>query len=608
MCGIVGFVGARKTADVLFSSLERLEYRGYDSAGIAVAENDKFFLLKSTGRVSSLRKLYKKSPLKDGLAGIGHTRWATHGEPSTENAHPHLSFDKKIAVVHNGIIENYLDLRKKLEKDGVVFKSQTDSEVIPNLISKYYNGDIIKAVSMAVKELEGSYALGIICLDCPDKIIATKKFSPLVVGLSKRENFIASDITAFISKTNKVVYPKDDEIVVISSNNIKLFSSSKEELVPTIETVSQNVFSAEKGGFDHFMLKEIMEQPEALRQTIESRITNEELLFDEISLTDECLKSFNKINIIACGSAYHAGFLASFVLEKLLKLPVRVELASEFRYRNPIIDSKTLSIAISQSGETADTLAAIKEAKKLGSYVVSVVNVVGSSIAKEANAVLYTRAGPEISVATTKGYLSQVVLLYLFAVWLSKKLSSYQKSKLEALLAEIRRLPDIIAEELKQKEQIKELAKRAVDFGSVFFIGRNIDFAVALEASLKLKEISYIHSEAYAAGELKHGSIALIEKGTPVIALSCFKPMYKKIVSNIKEVKARGAYVLSCTFLDGNEILEVSDDTILVPSVNEFLCGIPEIIPFQLFAYYVAVYKGLDVDKPRNLAKSVTVE
>ncbi|MBO5909864.1 MAG: glutamine--fructose-6-phosphate transaminase (isomerizing) [Clostridia bacterium] len=608
MCGIIGFVGGRAADEVLLYGLERLEYRGYDSAGIAILEDNEFFLLKTTGRIESLRRDYQKKGSINGTLGIGHTRWATHGEPCIANAHPHLSADKRIAVVHNGIIENSASLRKELEKEGVVFHSQTDSEVIPNLISKYYDGDLLSAVTAAVKQLEGSFALGIISTLEPEKLVAIKKFSPLVVGLSENENYIASDVTAIINGTNKVLYPDDCEPVVLTPSGVTLYSPEGTEIKKTVHTLSLDVSSSEKGGYEHFMMKEIMEQPEAIRQTIESRITGEKLIFEEIPLTTECLKSFNKINIVACGSAYHAGVAAKYLLEKLTRLPVETELASEFRYRNPIINSKTLTIAISQSGETADTLAAVKEAKSLGSYVISVVNVVGSSIAKESSCTLYTRAGPEIAVATTKGYSTQVSLLYLFGIWLAGKLGSFNQKSLDRLLLKVRLLPDIIDTVLKQRDKIKDLAKRSVNFNSVFFIGRNIDYAVALEASLKLKEISYIHSEAYAAGELKHGTISLIEENTPVVALACFKPLSAKLVSNIKEVKARGAYVISCTTSGRKEIREASDDTILVPATDELLCALPEIVPFQLFAYYVSVYKGLDVDKPRNLAKSVTVE
>lgn len=608
MCGIIGFVGGRAADEVLLYGLERLEYRGYDSAGIAILEDNEFFLLKTTGRIESLRRDYQKKGSVNGTLGIGHTRWATHGEPCIANAHPHLSADKKIAVVHNGIIENSAFLRKELEKEGVVFHSQTDSEVIPNLISKYYDGDLLSAVTSAVKQLEGSFALGVISTLEPENLVAIKRFSPLVVGLSENENYIASDVTAIINGTNQVLYPDDCEPVVLTPSGVTVYSPEGTEIKKTVHTLSLDVSSAEKGGYEHFMMKEIMEQPKAIENTIESRITGGKLCFEEINLTKERLKGFKKIVLVACGSAYHAGVAAKFVLEKLTGLPTDAELASEFRYRSPIISEDTLMIVISQSGETADTLAALKEAKAAGSYVLSVVNVVGSSIAKEGDSVLYTRAGPEIAVATTKGYTTQVALLYLFAVWMARELNTADRALLDNLLCEIRSLPKLVDLALKQKDRIKELAKRAVNFDSVFFIGRNIDYAVSLEASLKLKEISYIHSEAYAAGELKHGTISLIEQNTPVVALACYSPLTSKLVSNIKEVKARGAFVLACTCEGNNEIKEAADEVIFVPSVQELFCALPEVIPFQLYSYYVSVYKGLDVDKPRNLAKSVTVE
>lgn len=608
MCGIIGFVGGRAADEVLLYGLERLEYRGYDSAGIAILEDNEFFLLKTTGRIESLRRDYQKKGSVNGTLGIGHTRWATHGEPCIANAHPHLSADKKIAVVHNGIIENSAFLRKELEKEGVVFHSQTDSEVIPNLISKYYDGDLLSAVTSAVKQLEGSFALGVISTLEPENLVAIKRFSPLVVGLSENENYIASDVTAIINGTNQVLYPDDCEPVVLTPSGVTVYSPEGTEIKKTVHTLSLDVSSAEKGGYEHFMMKEIMEQPKAIENTIESRITGGKLCFEEINLTKERLKGFKKIVLVACGSAYHAGVAAKFVLEKLTGLPTDAELASEFRYRSPIISEDTLTIVISQSGETADTLAALKEAKAAGSYVLSVVNVVGSSIAKEGDSVLYTRAGPEIAVATTKGYTTQVALLYLFAVWMARELNTADRALLDNLLCEIRSLPKLVELALKQKDRIKELAKRAVNFDSVFFIGRNIDYAVSLEASLKLKEISYIHSEAYAAGELKHGTISLIEQNTPVVALACYSPLTSKLVSNIKEVKARGAFVLACTCEGNNEIKEAADEVIFVPSVQELFCALPEVIPFQLYSYYVSVYKGLDVDKPRNLAKSVTVE
>ncbi len=608
MCGIIGFVGREPADTVLLDGLSRLEYRGYDSAGIAVLENGSFFLLKTDKRIEALKELYRNSKKTGGFIGIGHTRWATHGAPSVCNAHPHISFDGKIAVVHNGIIENYSILKERLEGEGVVFKSETDSEVIPNLIAKYYKGDLLSATKDAIQELEGSYALCIMSTDEPDKIVAVKQFSPLIVGLSDEGNFLSSDIVAFINKTNKVLYPEDNELVLVTQNKVSVYSLDKTHLQKSIHTVKTDKSLAEKGGFDHFMLKEIMEQPYALERTIESRITNEELCFNELNLSEEKIRKWKKIDLIACGSAYHAGVAAKYLLERLTRLPCKVELASEYRYKNPITDENTLTIAISQSGETADTLAAITEAKTKGSFVLSVVNVVGSSIATASDAVVYTHAGPEISVATTKGYTTQLAILFLFAIWLAKALNSTNETLLNTLLAELRSIPERIESALETAEDIKPLAKKLKDRSSLFFIGRNVDYAVALEGSLKLKEISYVHSEAYAAGELKHGTISLVEEGTPIIALAGFKPLRQKLISNIREVKARGGFVISFTTSDDTETPKASDQTFFLPSVHELLCPITEIIPLQLLAYYVSVYKGLDVDKPRNLAKSVTVE
>ena len=604
MCGIIGFVGESSAKEVLLDGLKKLEYRGDDSAGIAVLENGEFSVYKTTERVESLCCQAEFG----GKMGIGHTRWATHGAPSLENAHPHISMDGKVAVVHNGIIENYATIKENLEKEGVVFKSDTDSEVVPNLIAKYYDGDLVEATKKALRELEGSYALCIMSTKEPDKLVAVKQFSPLVVGLFEGQNFVSSDATAFIAKTNRVFYPKDQELVVLTKNSVSVFSPSGEPVNKEIHTLSLDPLSSEKGGFEHFMLKEIFEQPKVLERAIESRITDGKLCFNEIKLSKETLKSFKKINIVACGSAYHAGVAAKYVLERLTKIPTEVELASEFRYRNPLLSKRTLTIAISQSGETADTLAALEEARKGGSYILSVVNVVGSSIANVSDSVLYTFAGPEISVATTKGYTTQLAVLYLFAIYLAKILNSADAVLLSQLLKELRAMPKKIAEILKDTEEIKSLAKELKTASSIFFIGRNVDYAAALEGSLKLKEISYIHSEAYAAGELKHGTISLIENGTPVIALSAFSHLRPKLLSNIKEVKARGGQVISLTSKSAEEIANTSDHTIFLPETEDLFCPLTEVVPLQLLAYFVSVYKGLDVDKPRNLAKSVTVE
>lgn len=608
MCGIIGFTGRDAAAGKLLDGLERLEYRGYDSAGIAVLNDSAFSVEKTVERIKNLRELTDEGRTAPGNIGIGHTRWATHGAPCHENAHPHLSGDGKIAVVHNGIIENYIELREELTAEGVTFLSETDTEVVPNLVAKYYEGDLLAAVVKAAARLNGSYALGVLCTDCPDTLIAVKKFSPLIVGVSEGGNFIASDITALVSHTKKVVYLEDDEIAVLTPDSAAYFDAQGNPIQKEISTVDWDVSAAEKGGYDHFMLKEIMEQPKAIRETVEHRIKNGMPSFDEIALDAEKLKSFNKISVIACGSAYHAGMVGKYVMERLMRVPVEIDLASEFRYRDPIVDEKTLIIVISQSGETADTLAALKEAKERGAYVLSIVNVVGSSIAKASDDVLYTWAGPEIAVATTKGYSTQVALLYLFAVWAADILGTADKAELAEITAQVSNLPEKIEACLAQKDKIKEMAKRVSGVSSLFFIGRNIDYAVSLEASLKLKEISYIHSEAYAAGELKHGTISLIEEGTPVMALCCYEPLAEKLMSNIKEVKARGAFVLACANEGDTEVVKEADEVLFVPRVHTLLHASVEIIPFQLYSYYVAAAKGCDVDKPRNLAKSVTVE
>lgn len=608
MCGIIGFTGNTPAAQMLLDGLQQLEYRGYDSAGIAVLHKHKFTLQKTVERIGELKAATGGGKEVKGSLGIGHTRWATHGAPSTENAHPHLSFDGKFAVVHNGIIENYATLREELEDDGIEFVSETDTEVVPNLIAKYYSGDFLSAVVAATKRLNGSFALGIICNDYPDTLIAVKHFSPLIVGLGKENNYIASDITALVAHTKKVAYLEDGEIAVLTPNYVQFCNSEGKAVQKKTDRVHWDVAAAEKGGYDHFMMKEMMEQPKAVKETVIHRIKDGRVHFDGLNLTEERLKGFNKINIVACGSAYHAGMVGKYVLERLLRIPVEIDVASEFRYRDPLVDSSTLTIVISQSGETADTLAGLREAKDKGSYVLSIVNVVGSTIAKAADDVLYTHAGPEIAVATTKGYTTQVALLYLFAVWAAGILGTAEKGELEEILTDVLRLPELIESCLKEKDKIKDMAKRSCYINSIFFIGRNIDYAVSLEASLKLKEISYIHSEAYAAGELKHGTISLIEHGTTVMALSCYNPLTDKLISNIKEVKARGAFVVACANEGNTEIAREADEVIYIPKVHSLLHASLEVIPFQLYAYFVAVCKDCDVDKPRNLAKSVTVE
>ena len=608
MCGIVGYTGRTSAAGFLLQGLEKLEYRGYDSAGISVLDNKSFETCKTVSRIEKLYAETNGGKNITGNTGLGHTRWATHGAPSIKNCHPHLSNNQKFAVVHNGIIENYSVLKEELLSEGFTFDSETDTEVIPQLLQKYYKGDIKAAVSAALKRLEGSFALGIICSDFPDTLITAKRFSPLIIGIGESCNLIASDITALVSTTKNVIYIDDGEIAFLTPAAVEIFDSNGAMVNKKITVIDWDISSAQKGGFDHFMMKEITEQPDCILKTLESYTKNNEIFFGNLKLGKQKLKSINKIEIVACGSAYHAGMVGKYAIEELLRIPVNVNLASEFRYSNPIIDRNTLTIAISQSGETADTLAALKEAKRKNSHIMAIVNVVGSSIAKAADDVLYTRAGPEIAVATTKGYSTQLTLLYLFSIWAARILETAATDRISGLINDLRQIPHKITEILEQKPVIKKLADSFGTPKSVFFIGRNTDYAVALEASLKLKEISYIHSESYAAGELKHGTISLIEDGTPVIALCCCKRLFDKTLSNVKEVRARGAKVLACVpagfkAFNGEEI-----KVFTVPETDPLFTAALEVIPFQLFAYYIALSCGCDIDKPRNLAKSVTVE
>ncbi len=603
MCGIIGYVGYEDAVPIILDGLKKLEYRGYDSAGIAVMDDQGFSVVKQKGRLTALEELVRKSPIA-GYMGIGHTRWATHGEPSDINSHPHLGSKNKIAIVHNGIIENFKQIKERLEQKGTVFVSQTDSEVIAQLAEHYYNGDIIDTVIRVTNALEGSYALGIMCIDEPGKLIAVKKDNPLIVGISDKGNFIASDVPAVLAHTNKVYYMNDKEIAVLTKDGVSFFNTDNEPIEKTPETITWSIDSAEKGGYEHFMLKEIMEQPRVLKDTINSALRSGENknLLDSLDIT-----RFNRIVITACGSAYNAGMVAKYVFERLCRISVDVELASEFRYKDPIIDENTLVILVSQSGETADTIAAMREAKSRGAYTLSIVNVIGSTIAKESDATLYTLAGPEIAVATTKAFSAQLVLLYILAVRFAHKLKRITDDQQEELLSEIAALPDKSYELFEHVDFIQKYASNCVGYKSIFFIGRNIDYAISMEGSLKLKEISYIHSEAYAGGELKHGTISLIEEGTLVVAISCSEKLYGKIYSNVEQVISRGARVL---FI-GNCIQAIPDDRlsiIEIPKVNELFSPSLSVIVLQLFSYYVAANKGLDIDKPRNLAKSVTVE
>ncbi len=609
MCGIVGFIGRKPAAPLLLEGLAKLEYRGYDSAGIALVGNNTIEVHKVKGRLSVLSELVHGGEGMTQTAGIGHTRWATHGKPSDENSHPHCSGSGRFAVVHNGIIENYLSLKHELQEEGVVFRSETDTEVVAHLIEKYYTDDVMAAVLAAIDRLEGSYALGIVCADTPNELIAVRNASPLIVGLAEEGNFIASDIPAVLAHTRRIMQLSDHEIVRLTADSVQVYDRTgtpihKEELI-----VNWDVSSAEKGGYDHFMIKEIMEQPTALHATISPRInSNGEIVLDGINLTAEQLRDINRIFIVACGSAYHAGVVGKYVLEKMTRIPVEADLASEFRYRDPIVDEHSLVIIISQSGETADTLAGLREAKRRGARVLSIVNVVGSSIASESDDVLYTWAGPEISVATTKAYSTQVAMLYLLAFDIAYKLGKIDQAEQQRLLAELNKVPDAVEKILKQAPAIAKLAQRYAYLEHAYFIGRNLDYAVALEASLKLKEISYIHSEAYAAGELKHGTISLIEEGTFVVGLACCEQLRDKTMSNVEEVQARGAEVLLITTEDQKGKKLKADHVLYVPVTDPYLMSSLEVVPLQLLGYYIALARKCDIDKPRNLAKSVTVE
>ena len=608
MCGIVGYIGVHEAAPILLEGLGKLEYRGYDSAGLAVFNGEKINVIKTKGKIKNLRALCHDGADLKGKIGIGHTRWATHGAPSDVNSHPHMNSAESISVVHNGIIENYMTLKKRLERKGYTFQSETDTEVVAQMMDYYFDGDILSTVAKVLTRLEGSYALGILCADNPDEIIAAKKDSPLIVGVSDEGNFIASDIPAVLKYTRKVYILEDGEIVRLKKDSVSIYNMDLEPVEKELTEVMWDVSAAEKGGYEHFMMKEIHEQPKAIRDTINPRIKDGEIVIDELHMTPEQLCQIQRIFIVACGSAYHAGVTGKYVIEQLSRIPVEVDLASEFRYRNPILDEKCLVIIISQSGETADTLAAMREAKKHGVRTLAVVNVVGSSIAREADDVLYTWAGPEIAVATTKGYTSQVAALYLLGMYFGRIRGKLEDSDYIQMLGELKAIPEKIEKLLEKKEDIQYLANRYIGLKNVFFLGRGIDYAISMEASLKLKEISYVHSEAYAAGELKHGPIALIEDGTLVVGLVTQEALYGKIVSNLVEVKSRGAFVLAVTNEDNKDIEKTADFVFYVPKVYPLFTGLMATIPMQLFAYYVAVAKGYDVDQPRNLAKSVTVE
>lgn len=607
MCGIVGYIGQNEAAPVLIKGLKKLEYRGYDSAGIAVF-GDGIHVVKTKGRLADLDAKVQEMGGVEGHVGIGHTRWATHGAPSDVNSHPHTSMNGRISVVHNGIIENYLQLKAELEEKGYVFASETDTEVVAQLFDYYYDGDMVDTLIRVIGRIRGSYALGILCNEKPDEIVAVRKDSPMLVGIGKNENFIASDIPALLEYTKDYYLLNDNEIVVLKKDSITILDLDKNEIKKDIYNVTWDISAAEKGGYDYFMMKEIMEQPKAFKATISPRIVDGEIKLDNIKYTDEDIRNINRIHIIACGSAWHAAIVGKYVIEDYARIPVEVDLASEFRYRNPILDKNDICIIISQSGETADTLAALREAKRQGIRILAIVNVVGSSIARESDDVLYTWAGPEIAVATTKGYSTQVALMYLLAMKFGQARGHLSAEEVKKLTAELELVPGYIEKQLTMDEELKELAKAHAHANDVFVIGRGIDYAVALEGSLKLKEISYIHSEAYAAGELKHGTISLIEEGTLVVAIATQDPLYEKLVSNVKEVKARGAYVVAIAKEGNTEIAEVADKVIYIPQINDKFTASLNVIPMQIFSYYVAIERGCDVDMPRNLAKSVTVE
>ena len=610
MCGIVGFIGKEQAAPILLDGLSRLEYRGYDSAGLAVYDAEKGLqVVKAKGRLQVLRDLTREGREVPGLMGVGHTRWATHGAPNDVNSHPQVSQSGRMAVVHNGIIENYAKLKKFLESKGVQFVSETDTEVVAQLLDYYYKGDLLDAVSKVLHRIQGAYALGIVCADEPDKLVAVRKDSPLILGLGQGFTMLASDVTALIRYTREVCYLDDGEMAVLTPEGAKVYNALVQPVEKETSHVDWEISAAEKGGYEHFMFKEIMEQPKAIRDTISPRLRDGKVVLDDVTITKEDLEDLDRLYVIACGSSYHVGMAAKYILERLLRIPVEVTLASEFRYCAPIVTKHTLALVISQSGETIDTLAAMREAKRLGARILSIVNVVGSTIARESDDVLYTWAGPEIAVATTKAYSTQLAVIYLLGLYFADRLGRVTAEEYSRLVEELRALPAKAEAILKDTEKIQYYASIYFNHNSVFYIGRNIDYAVGLEGSLKLKEISYIHSEAYAAGELKHGTISLIEDGTLVVALAGWNELFEKLMSNVKEVKARGADVIGIACENHKEALEsLVDSAMTIPEVDPMFLPSLEVIPMQLFAYYVALMRGCDIDKPRNLAKSVTVE
>ena len=608
MCGIVGYIGERQAAPILLDGLEKLEYRGYDSSGIAVCNDGKINMIKAKGRLKVVSEMTHDGATLPGTLGIGHTRWATHGEPSDVNAHPHMNKDGSIVVVHNGIIENYLKLKNRLIEKGYEFISDTDTEVVAHMLDNYYDGNPLRTIAKVMHRMEGSYALGIIFNDHPDELYAVRKDSPLIVGKAEDGNLIASDVPAILKYTRDVYFIENEEIVKLTEDNIEFFNVDEEPIEKKSVKIDWDVHAAEKGGYEHFMLKEMYEQPKAIADTLSPRIQDGKIEIEELGMTDEDIRAIKKINIVACGSAYHAGLTGKYVMEGMARIPVEVDMASEFRYRDPIIEEGTLVVIISQSGETADSLAALREAKQKGAKVLGIVNVVGSSIAREADSVMYTWAGPEIAVATTKAYSCQLIALYLLAVKFARAKEKITDTQMAELIEDLKKIPDQVEMLLGNQEKIQKFANRYLAAKDVFFIGRGIDYAISMEGSLKLKEVSYIHSEAYAAGELKHGTISLVEEGTLVAAVLTQEDLYKKMISNMVEVRSRGAFVLAVTQEGNDEVTKASDYVIYIPNTNKYFTNSLAIIPLQLFGYYIAVGRGCDVDKPRNLAKSVTVE
>ena len=608
MCGIVGYIGNEQAAPIILDGLSKLEYRGYDSAGMAIFDGAKLNIVKTAGRLKALEDLTHDGETMPGSVGIGHTRWATHGQPTDANAHPHYNSSETIALVHNGIIENFQALKNKLINHGYEFRSQTDTEVLVQLLDYYYKGNPLEAITKVMHRVEGAYALGIIFADHPDEIFAVRKDSPLIVGRSDNAAYIASDVPAILKYTRDVYYIDNSEVVCLKAGELKFYTADEEEISKESTHIEWDAESVAKGGYEHFMMKEMYEQPKAVRETFEKHLVGDDIIIEELNMTDDEIKNLKKIHIVACGTAYHAGMAAKYVIEEMARISVELDMASEFRYRNPIIEPGALVIVISQSGETADTLQALRDSKEKGAKVLGIVNVVGSAIAREADSVMYTWAGPEIAVASTKAYSAQLIALYLLAMKFAHVRGTVSEEEYKSLLIDLRRLPEQIELLLGSKEKIQRFANRYIVAKSIFFIGRGLDYSLSMEGSLKLKEISYLHSEAYAAGELKHGPISLIENGTLVMAALTQDNLYKKTVSNIVEVRARGAFVLALTNNTHTDIEDNADYVIYIPTTSHYFTNSLAIIPLQLFAYYIAVGKGCDVDKPRNLAKSVTVE